>query len=173
MQSPQSPTLVERVVEACRIDLDPAHRQPSAKRVFIATIGSLIGSLAVDAVLVVIGVATFPSTEGYVHFQFHDYSKLTVIGVILACLAWPVVTRITSAPRWIFLRLAVLVTLVLLLPDLWILHKGQPPRAVAVLMVMHLAIAFLTYNLLVHIAPVVRASASDPDSVKENATQTA
>ena len=30
--------------------------------------------------LVVIGQAVFPGTRGYVHFQFHDYAKLTVIG---------------------------------------------------------------------------------------------
>ncbi|HEX4245764.1 MAG TPA: hypothetical protein VHY77_09370, partial [Acidimicrobiales bacterium] len=95
-----------------------------------------------------------PSTKGYGHFQFSDYSKLTIIGVIIACLAWPVVTRISSSPRWLFFRLAILVTLVLLLPDLWILAKGQPVRAVVVLMAMHLAIALITYNALVHVAPV-------------------
>jgi hypothetical protein len=93
------------------------------------------------------------STRGYVHFRFCDYAKLTVIGVIIACAAWPVVTRLTSAPRWLFVRLAILVTLVLWLPDLYILYRGQPPRAIAVLMLMHLAIALVTYNLLVHVAP--------------------
>ena len=101
-----------------------------------------------------IGEAVFPSTKGYVHFQFSDYSKLTIIGVIIACAAWPIVTRISSAPRWLFFRLAIVVTLVLLLPDLYILHQGQPPRAVAVLMCMHLAIAVVTYNALVRLAPV-------------------
>jgi hypothetical protein len=65
-----------------------------------------------------------------------------------------VTTRLSSAPRWVFARLAVVVTLVLWVPDLWILVHGQPPRAVAVLVVMHLAIALCTYNLLVHLAPV-------------------
>ena len=52
--------------------------------------------------------------------------------------------------------MAVLVTLVLWLPDLYILSKGQPGDAVGVLMFMHLAIALVTYNLLVHLAPVGR-----------------
>jgi hypothetical protein len=65
-----------------------------------------------------------------------------------------VVTRISSQPRWLFLRLAVLVTLVLLAPDAWILLQGEPAKAVAVLVVMHLAIAVVTYNCLVRIAPV-------------------
>jgi hypothetical protein len=47
---------------------------------------------------------------------------------------------------------------VLWLPDLFILYRGQPADAVAVLMVMHLAIALVTYNLLVHVAPVLPAS---------------
>jgi hypothetical protein len=56
------------------------------------------------------------------------------------------------APRWLFLRMAIAVTLVLWLPDVYILENGQPPKAVAVLFVMHLAIAVVTCNCLVHIA---------------------
>jgi hypothetical protein len=66
----------------------------------------------------------------------------------------PSAARVSWSPRWLFFRLAILVTLVLWLPDLYILAKGQPPRAVAVLMVMHVAIALVTYNCLVRIAPV-------------------
>jgi len=47
----------------------------------------------------------------------------------------------------------VLVTLVLWLPDLWILAHGEPIRGVGVLMLMHLAIAFVTYPALVRLAP--------------------
>lgn len=108
--------------------------------------------------LVAIGTAVFPSTKGYVHFQFRDYAKLTINGVIIACIAWPIVTRISSAPRWLFFRLAILVTLVHWLPDLYILPKGQPAKAVAALMCMHLAIALVTYNALVHLEPVRRGS---------------
>ena len=148
------PPSLGRALGIARVDLAPAHRQPSTLRVAIATAASVAGSLAVDAILVVIGQAIFPSTRGYVHFQFSDYAKLTVIGVLIACAAWPVVTRISSAPRWLFLRLAIAVTLVLWLPDLWILHLGQPVQAVVVLMLMHLAIAVVTYNCLVHIAAI-------------------
>jgi hypothetical protein len=122
--------------------------------VVVATILSVAGSLAADALLVFIGTRLFPSTKGYVHFEFHDYAKLTVVGVLIACAAWPVVARISSAPRWLFFRLAIAVTLVLLLPDVYIWHQGQPEQAVLVLMAMHIAIALVTYNLLVHLAPV-------------------
>jgi hypothetical protein len=152
----QLPSPVDRTLRLFRVDFAPAHRQPSAVKLLVATIVSVAGSLAADAVAVVIGQAVFPSTRGYVHFQFHDYAKLTVIGVMIACLAWPVVTRISSAPRWLFLRMAVAVTLVLWLPDVYILANGQPPRAVAVLFVMHLAIALVTYNCLVRIAKTRR-----------------
>lgn len=120
----------------------------------LAGVASIVGSLVADAMLVVIGQAIFPSTKGYGHFQLSDYGKLTVIGVIVATVAWPIVTRVTSRPRWLFFRLAIAVTLVLWLPDLYILHQGQPIKAVAVLMTMHLAIGLVTYNLLVHVAPV-------------------
>jgi hypothetical protein len=53
-----------------------------------------------------------------------------------------------------FFRMAILVTLVLWLPDLYILHQGQSGKAVEVLMSMHLAIALVTYNALARIAPV-------------------
>ncbi|HEY2215150.1 MAG TPA: DUF6069 family protein [Acidimicrobiales bacterium] len=123
-------------------------------RILLATLVSLVGSLAADAILVALGKSIFPSTKGYGHFQFGDYAKLTIIGVIIACVAWPVVTRLSSSPRWLFFRLAIAVTLVLLLPDLYILHQGQPARAVAVLMCMHVAIALVTYNALLRLAPI-------------------
>jgi hypothetical protein len=151
---PSNPTLFDRAISYAKIDLRPTHRQPSGLRVVIATVASLVASLALDAILVAVGTAIFPSTKGYGHFQFSDYGKLTVIGVLIACAAWPVVTRISSAPRWLFFRMAIAVTLVLWLPDLYILVKGQPAKAVAVLMTMHLAIALVTYNLLVRVAPV-------------------
>ncbi len=78
--------------------------------------------------------------------------------MIIACAAWPIVTQISSAPRWLFFRLAIPVTLVLLLPDLYLLYRGAPGHAVAVLVVMHLAIALVTYNFLVHIAKVEPAA---------------
>ncbi len=149
-----SPDVVERVLSWARIDLRPDHRPPAWWRVALATVLSLALSLAADAALVAIGSRVFPSTKGYVHFQFHDYARLTVIGVLIACAAWPVVTRISSAPRWLFFRMAIVVTLVLFLPDIYIWHQGQAPKAVAVLMAMHVAIALVTYNLLVHVAPV-------------------
>ena len=149
------PPSLERALSLVRVDFAPARRQqPSAARVIVASAPLIAGSLAADALLVVIGTAIFPSTKGYVHFQFSDYAKLTVIGVVIACLAWPVVTRISSEPRWLFFRMAIAVTLVLWLPDLYILVNGQPPRAVAVLFVMHLAIAVVTYSCLVRIAQV-------------------
>jgi hypothetical protein len=54
------------------------------------------------------------------------------------------VTRISSLARWLFLRLAIVVTLVLFAPNLWLLARHQPARAVGVLMAMHLAIALVT-----------------------------
>jgi hypothetical protein len=148
------PSLVDRGLRLARVDFGVAHRQPSGVRVIVALVVSVIGSLAADALLVTIGQAVFPSTKGYGHFQFSDYAKLTVIGVVIACVAWPIVTRISSAPRWLFFRMAIAVTLALWLPDLYILLRGAPGHAVAVLVLMHLAIALITYNCLVHIAAV-------------------
>lgn len=146
--------MLTKAMSLVHLDFAPYHRQPTTGRVLLATVASIAGSLLADAVLVVLAQALMPGTKGYAHFQFGDYAKLTVIGVLIACAAWPVTTRITSQPRWMFVRMAVLVTLVLWLPDVYILIKGQPAKAVAVLFVMHLAIAVVTYNALVRLAPV-------------------
>jgi hypothetical protein len=50
------------------------------------------------------------------------------------------------------------VTLFLWLPDFYILWKGRPTDAVGVLMAMHLAIALVTYNAVVRLAPDGRRS---------------
>jgi hypothetical protein len=144
-----------------RIDFKPATRQPAILPVVLATLVALGASLGADRLLVAAGTSVFPSTTGYVHFRFGDYAELTVIGVIVACLAWPVTTRLTTQPRWLFFRLAIVVTIVLLAPDAWLLLRQQPTRAVAVLVAMHLAIALITYNVLVHAAPA--GSATPPD----------
>ena len=164
----QLPQPLDRGLRLVRVDFAPGRRPPSAGRVLAATTASVAGSLGADALLVVIGQAVFPATRGYAHFQFADYAKLTVIGVVIACLAWPAVTRVSSAPRWLFLRLAAAVTLVLWLPDVYILVRGQPARAVAVLFVMHLAIAVVTYAGLVRLAPPRPAAAPDrsPEQAK-------
>ena len=146
--------MLQKALDLVHLDFAPHHQQPSNGRVALATLVSIVGSLLADALLVVLAQALWPSTKGYAHFQFADYSKLTIIGVIIACIAWPVTTRVTSQPRWMFFRMAVLVTLVLWLPDVYILIQGQPAKAVGMLFVMHLAIALVTYNALVYLAPV-------------------
>jgi hypothetical protein len=153
---PTPPLGLERVSSLLQLDFSPPHRPPSALRVILATVLSIGLSLLADALLVKAGTKIFPSTVGYTHFRFSDYSKLTIIGIIIACAAWPIVARVSAAPRRLFFWLAILVTAVLLLPDVYILAQGQPARAVAVLMVMHLAIGLITYNLLVRVAPVRR-----------------
>jgi Family of unknown function (DUF6069) len=153
-QTRRAPSLAGRVLEYARFDRSPPHRQPAPLRLLAATAAAVAGSLAADAVLAAIGRTVFPSTQHFGHFRFPDYAKLTVAGVLIACAGWPVVTRFSAAPRWLFFRMAVLVTLVLWLPDLYILYIGENPTGVAVLMLMHLAIAVITYNLLVRVAPV-------------------
>ena len=149
-----SPDVTQRLMSWARVEYPVVHRPPAWWRVALSTVLSVVLSLAADAALVFIGTRLFPATKGYVHFAFSDYSKLTIVGVLIACAAWPVTTRVTSRPRWMFTWMAVLVTLVLWLPDVYILVKGQPATAVAFLFVMHLAIALVTYNALVYLAPV-------------------
>jgi hypothetical protein len=134
------------------VDFRPTGR-PSALGLLAATLVALGGSLLADYLLVRLGIAAFPSTKGFVHFRFSDYAKLTFIGVLIACAAWPIVAHLTSNPRRLFRRSAVAVTIVLFAPDLWIWHNGSPAKAVFVLLWLHVAIAIVTYNALVLLAP--------------------
>ena len=114
---------------------------------------AVAGSLVADRLLVALGAHLFPAVHGYGHFRFADYGTLTVIGVVVAGAAWPVVCRISPEPRWLYLRSAVAVTVVLWIPDLYLLVRHQPVRGVVVLMVMHLAVAVVTYQSMVCVAP--------------------
>jgi hypothetical protein len=152
-------TITDRARSLTRFDLSPRHRPPRAVVVAVVTALCVALSLLADELLVLAGTAVFPATKGYVHFQFGDYSKLTIIGIVAAGIGWPIVARLTSDPRWVFFRLAIAVTAVCLLPDLYIWMLGQPGRAVLVLVVMHLAIGLITYNLLVRLAPLRPAAA--------------
>ncbi len=136
-------------------------RPPSTPRVVGVTLLAVGLSIAVDAGLVWLGTAITPSTIHYSHFRVLDYGSLTIVGVACAGVAWAMVARIVSSPRAFFLRLAIVATLILLLPDAWLLLRHQPPQAVVVLMGMHLAIALITYPLLVFLAPVRPPSAAE------------
>ena len=158
-------SLPHRAMKVARIDWSRRRPQPSVVTLAIAVVLSVAGSLTADALIVLVGTSVFPSTRGYAHFRFPDYATLTIIGVPIACAAWPIVARVSSVPRWLFFRLAVMVTLVLWLPDVDLLIRHQPVRAVAVLVAMHLAIAIVTYNILVRVASVRVASVLVPGSV--------
>lgn len=140
------------------LDLPGLSRQPSLWRWIVGTVVAIGLSLAACAGLVVIATHLFPSTIGYGHFGFSDYSKLTIIGVFIACVGWPFVVAITSRARWLYLWLGILATVISLAPDLWILHLGQPVAGVATLAVMHVALGIVTYGAMVLIAPQRRTS---------------
>lgn len=151
--------LLERTMAIARVDLTPSHRQPSVIRLAVATLTAVIGSLVADTIIVAIGIHIFPGTAGYGHFRFGDYAKLTIIGVLVGAAGWPVLTHISSAPRWLYGRLTILISLALFLPDAWLLLRHQPLKDVAVLMVMHVAVAVVIYCSMVLIAPVRGLSA--------------
>lgn len=147
------PPILRPWLNRFHVDFRP-QTPPETSSVILATVVAIVGSLAADAILVKVGVSIYPKTRGYSHFQFADYAKLTIIGVIIACVGWPIVARISSQPKWLFFRAAVVVTLVLFAPDAWIWYQGESATAVVVLMWMHVAIAVVTYLTLIILAPV-------------------
>lgn len=163
---PSPPARLASLFAWASIDLAPRHRQPRLVLVLVATAVALAASVGLDELVVHVTRSLFPATAHFSHFRFSDYASLTVVGVLAACCAWPVVTRISSAPRRLFFRAAVAATVMLWLPDVWLLVRGELAAGVAALMVMHLVIAIVTYNALVRIAPVSPAPGrSGADSV--------
>jgi len=156
-----------RVERWARLDRARRCPVPPPGALVTASVAALVGSLLVDAALVGLWTGLVPATNGYVHFRPADYATLTAVGVLVACGAWPVTCRISTEPRRLFLRLAVTVTAVLWIPDIVLIVRHQPVRDVAALMVLHVAVAAVTYNALVRLAPppavpVGDAPAADP-----------
>jgi hypothetical protein len=132
--------------------MKPLGQRPSAPRFLTVSLLAVVGSVGVNALLVALVKYLNPALSNYAHFQLSDYGTLTVIGVLAACGAWDVVMRISSSPRWLLFRLAVVVMLVLWIPDVYLFTKHEPGAGVVTLMIMHLAVALVTYNLLVRFA---------------------
>jgi hypothetical protein len=127
---------------------------PSGRRVTVVTVLSVVASLVVNAGLVWLATAFDPSLQHYSHFRLSDYGTFTVVGVAGAGVAWYVATRNLATPRRTFFRVAVVVMLVLWVPDVWLFIKHEPTRAVVFLVIMHAAVALITYNFLVYASPV-------------------
>lgn len=153
-------TRKNRLLRWLRIDVRAPATAPSFARVALWGLLAVFLSLVVNALLVKLGETWEPSLHHFSHFRFVDYSILTFVGVGAACVAWSVTIRSTQSPRWLFFRMAIVVVVLAWLPDLWLLARHEPVRGVAILALMHVAVALLTYNLLVRGAP----STNSPDN---------
>lgn len=155
------PSLTERTLSWWHVDMKPSREPPSGARLLVVTLFAAMCSLGANALLVALATYLNPALKGYAHFRFDDYGTLTVAGALTAGVAWFMVLRVSSTPRWLLLRLAVLVTVLLWIPDVYLFVKHEPVAAVVMLMIMHLAVALITYNLLVHFAPPSEAKIAD------------
>ena len=90
VKAEQFPARLQPLLRTFHIDFD-GPPPPSPLRLLVASLVALGGSLLADWLLVKLGVHVFPSTRGFAHFQFGDYAKLTIIGVVIACAGWPLV----------------------------------------------------------------------------------
>lgn len=133
-----------------RQTVPPAHRRLAAAGLAAAAV-----SLSADAALVTIGRAAFTVPASFGKFSFGGYALLTMLGVAGATVVWRAVTRLSSRPKWLLTRLAALATALLLIPDFLLFGTpGNPVGPVVILMLMHLAVAIITYTALIKVAPV-------------------
>jgi hypothetical protein len=128
---------------------------PTYRHVVAAGLAAAVVSLAAGLMLATIGQAAFTVPAAFGKFAFATYALLTVLGVAGAAVTWAAVARLSSRPKWLLTRLAALVTALFLIPDFLLLGTpGNPAGPVAILMLMHLAIAVITYAALTELAPV-------------------
>lgn len=155
---------VRLAVRVTRLDLRPSAVQPSLLRTVAGVVAGVVLSLGVNWLLVRFAMMLFPGLAGFPHFQLSDFGRLTVIGALIACVGWPILTRLSSSPGWIYAWCAALGTLVLWLPDLYIWgHLHEPGRAVMVLGTMHVAVVVVSCLSMVVIAGMPGRAASAPD----------
>lgn len=122
----------------------PAHRRVAAAGLAAAAI-----SLAAGAVLATIGQTAFTVPASFGKLAFGTYAVLTVLAVAGATATWCAVTRLSSRPKWLLTRLAALATALFLIPDFLLLGTpGNPTGPVVIVMLMHLALAVITYTAL-------------------------
>jgi len=128
---------------------------PTHRRVVAAGLVAAAVSLAAGLMLATIGRAAFTVPASFGKLAFGTYALLTVLAVAGATATWAAVTRLSSRPRSLLTRLTALVTALFLIPDFLLLGMpGNPAGPVATLMLMHLAMAVITYVALIKVAPV-------------------
>lgn len=148
-------SIAQRTSRFTRTGPAPHAAPPALRRVAAAGLAAAAVSLAADLVLVAVGRAAFTVPASFGKFAFGTYALLTVLGVAGATGVWAMVTRLSSRPKWLLTRLAALVTALFLIPDFLLPGTpGNPAGPVVILMLMHLAIAAITYVALLTIAPV-------------------
>lgn len=138
---------------------------PTGLRVATITAISALASIVVNAALVWLATAFDPPLRHFSHFRLWDYGTLTIVGVAAAGAAWYFATRYLVMPRHTFFRVAVVASLVLWLPDLWLYLKHEPTRAVVFLVIMHATVTLITYNFLVFGAPLGAREVTGADPV--------
>lgn len=159
------PHVWTRAQELTRLDLRPLTPLPSGRRIALAGLLAIVGSLVADAVLSTISAATLSPPAYFDKFNAGSYAPLTIIGVVGATVGWALLVRLTSQPQWFVIRAAVVVTIVGLIPDVALL-SNNPTGAVIGLMVEHLVIAVITTYALLKVAPAgsPRAAQTEPTS---------
>lgn len=151
-------------VRLTRLDLRPSAVQPSLLRTAAGVAAGVVLSLGLNWLLVRFAITRFPDLAGFPHFQLLDFGRLTVIGALIACVGWPILTRLSSSPGWIYAWCAVLGTLVLWLPDLYIwAHLHEPGRAVMILGTMHVTVVVVSCLSMITIAGMPRGGATRLD----------
>ena len=144
---------IQLAVRLTRLDLRPSAAQPPLVRTGLGIAVGVLLSLAMNWLIVRALITLFPDLATFPHFQLSDYGRLTVLGSLIACVGWPVLTRLSSSPGWMYGWVALLGTVVLWLPDLYIwavLH--EPGKAVLVLALMHMVVVLVSCVSMVLIA---------------------
>lgn len=130
------------------------HR-PSTARLAFATILAGALSLATNLAIARVGQDILGVSEAFQPYQ--SIPALTISAVVLGAVLFWVLSNRAKHPRRTFIRIALAVLLLSVLPDGGLLVGSAPGatvRAVGSLMAMHVATALIVVSLLLRVGPV-------------------
>jgi hypothetical protein len=128
-------------------------------RIVLATALALIVAIPVDLAIEAFVRQAFAVSAQFEPFQ-GTVAPYTVGGLVLAGIAYALVSRLVRDAARVYIRLAIVALVLSWIPDVALLFINEPGAtvpAVASLMVMHAVAAAIVVTLLVKIAAPARA----------------
>jgi ABC-type anion transport system duplicated permease subunit len=123
-----------------------------SKRLWGVGLLTLLAAVIVNALIALVARALFPVAPTFIPLQLGSVIVFTVIGVVGAIIVFALLMRWTKHPVRLFQRIALVVLLASLIPDLLLpfvgLFSGTTLPGVGALLLMHVATGLICLGIL-------------------------